>query len=270
MIRDTGNISHRPVVGIIPAGGFAKRISPLPCSKELYPIGFRNAEECQGVRPKVVCQYLIERMARAGVTTTYMVLREGKWDIPAFFGDGTMVSMNLAYLVTQHNEGPAYTVDQAYPFVKDSLVAFGFPDILFEPENGFEQVGEHQAKTDADIVLGLFRVDRSRSDDRIICDQEGRVTCLIPGPTQEDVDFTWNIAIWKPTFTEFLHRHLSEREALTQRRVSSPRMEVTMGVVLKAALEHGLRVEAVRFANDWYLDIGTPGNLVKAVRQFSS
>lgn len=270
MNQDASNISHRPVIGIIPAGGFAKRISPLPCSKELYPIGFRNAEECQGVRPKVVCQYLIERMARAGVTTAYMILREGKWDIPAFFGDGAMVNMNLAYLVTCHTEGPAYTVNQAYPFVKDSLVVFGFPDILFEPENGFEQVREHQAKTDADIVLGLFRVDRSRSDDRVICDQEGRVTCLIPGPTTEDLEFTWNIAIWKPTFTEFLRRHLLESTADSKAHAQPPRCEVTMGIVLKAAFEHGLRIDSVRFQNDWYLDIGTPGNLVKAVRQFSS
>jgi len=28
------------VVGIIPASGRATRIAPLPCSKELYPVGF--------------------------------------------------------------------------------------------------------------------------------------------------------------------------------------------------------------------------------------
>ena len=270
MNQDTGNISHRPVVGIIPAGGHAKRISPLPCSKELYPIGFHNAEECHGVRPKVVCQYLIERMARAGVTTTYVVLREGKWDIPAFFGDGAMVSMNLAYLVTRHTEGPAYTVNQAYPFVKDSLVAFGFPDILFEPEDGFEQILKHQAKTDADIVLGLFRVDRSRSDDRVIFDDAGHVKLLIPGPTVADVGFTWNIAIWTPTFTNFLHTYLHESQDMSRQQTTTTKREVTMGVVLKAALDQGLRLEVVRFAEDWYLDIGTPDNLVKAVRQFSS
>ena len=28
------------IVGVIPAAGRGKRIAPLPCSKELYPVGF--------------------------------------------------------------------------------------------------------------------------------------------------------------------------------------------------------------------------------------
>ena len=31
---------NREVVGLIPAAGEAKRIGPLLCSKELYPVGF--------------------------------------------------------------------------------------------------------------------------------------------------------------------------------------------------------------------------------------
>ena len=42
------------VVGLLPAGGQGTRIGPLPCSKELFPIGFRSHEEGQDLRPKVV------------------------------------------------------------------------------------------------------------------------------------------------------------------------------------------------------------------------
>ena len=78
------------VIGLIPAGGQASRISPLPCSKELYPIGFRHVDGDHSLRPKVTCHYLLERMRSAGITKAYIVLREGKWDIPAYLRDGAM------------------------------------------------------------------------------------------------------------------------------------------------------------------------------------
>jgi glucose-1-phosphate thymidylyltransferase len=49
------NRGEREVVGLIPAGGHAKRIAPLPCSKELYPVGFRAVDDGRSLRPKVVC-----------------------------------------------------------------------------------------------------------------------------------------------------------------------------------------------------------------------
>lgn len=41
-------------------------------------------------------------MHAAGITEAYIVLREGKWDIPAYLCDGAMVGMHLAYLMVQH------------------------------------------------------------------------------------------------------------------------------------------------------------------------
>jgi hypothetical protein len=36
--------TFQEVVGLVPAGGLGTRTSPLPCSKELYPIGFMRQE----------------------------------------------------------------------------------------------------------------------------------------------------------------------------------------------------------------------------------
>ena len=58
----TEDVSLKDVVGLIPAGGAATRISPLPCSKELYPIGFRRIHGTAEQQPKVVCHYLFEKM----------------------------------------------------------------------------------------------------------------------------------------------------------------------------------------------------------------
>ena len=93
------SFSHEEVVGLIPAGGKAARIAPLPCSKELYPIGLRPADDGHGSRPKVVSHYLLEKMRFAGITKAYIVLRPGKWDIPAYFGDGALLNIDLAYLM---------------------------------------------------------------------------------------------------------------------------------------------------------------------------
>ena len=42
--------------------GLAKRIAPLPCSKELLPIGVHREPTAMHGRPKVVSEYLLEKM----------------------------------------------------------------------------------------------------------------------------------------------------------------------------------------------------------------
>jgi hypothetical protein len=39
-----------------------KRIAPLPCSKEIYPVGFEIDKESKLKKPKSACEYLIEKM----------------------------------------------------------------------------------------------------------------------------------------------------------------------------------------------------------------
>jgi glucose-1-phosphate thymidylyltransferase len=143
-----------PRIGLIPAGD-GSRIAPIPCSKELYPVGFGRADNNESVRPKVVSHYLLEKMRVANITKAFIILREGKWDIPTYFRDGKVLDMNLAYLMMDLPFGVPYTLDQAYPFVKDNLVALGFPDILFRPDDAYMKLLSKQEESGADIV-GLF------------------------------------------------------------------------------------------------------------------
>ncbi len=177
------------VIGLLPAGGQATRIAPLPCSKELYPIGYRSSEEDDGLSPKVVCHYLLEKMRLAGITNTYIVLRKGKWDIPAYLGDGKKLNMNFAYLMMRLPFGAPYTIDQAYPFVKDALVAFGFPDIIFKTEDAFVQLLERQTDTNADVILGVFPVDKPQKWDMVnICD-DGRIKQILIKPIKTNLPY---------------------------------------------------------------------------------
>jgi glucose-1-phosphate thymidylyltransferase len=102
------------IIGLIPAAGRASRLSPLPMSKELYPIGFSRARG-EVTSPKVVSQYLLERMAGAGVREAYFILRPGKWDIPGYFGDGSGTGVRLAYLTVHVPFGVPFTLNQAVP-----------------------------------------------------------------------------------------------------------------------------------------------------------
>jgi glucose-1-phosphate thymidylyltransferase len=261
---------YREVIGLVPAGGQATRIAPLPCSKELYPVGFRPVDKDHSLRPKVVCHYLLEKMRLAGATKAYIVLRQGKWDIPAYLGDGAMLDMHLAYLMMHLPFGAPYTLDQAYPFVQDVLVAFGFPDIIFQPDDAFVQLLARQAAEHADIVLGLFPAHQPQKVDMVDLDDDGRVRLIVIKPPQTHLCYTWIIAVWTPVFTRFLHEHLAAIQNVNEQddagNSAPEQRELFVGDVIQAAIHDNLRVEAVLFPDATYLDIGTPDDLVKAIR----
>jgi glucose-1-phosphate thymidylyltransferase len=255
---------YREIIGLLPAGGQATRISPLPGSKEVYPIGFRAIED-GSLRPKVVCHYLLEKMRLAGIRKAYIILREGKWDIPAYLGDGAMLDMHLAYLMLGLPFGAPYTLDQAYPFVQDALITFGFPDVLFQPDDAFVQLLARQAATQAEVVLGLFLANLPHTCDMVEFDDKGQVRQIIIKPAQTDLRYTWMIAVWTPVFTQFMHEFLAKAAA---KATSQP--ELFVGDVVQAAIRQGLPVQSVLFSEGQCLDIGLPENLVKAVREFSA
>ncbi|MEC4813103.1 MAG: sugar phosphate nucleotidyltransferase [Scytonema sp. PMC 1069.18] len=261
-------MTKRQIIGLLPAGGQAKRISPLPVSKELYPVGFQDfGIECNW-RPKVVSHYLLEKMQLAGIDKAYFILRSGKWDIPAYFGDGSMLSMSLGYLIMGLPYGVPFTLDQAYPFVQDAVVALGFPDILFQPEDAYTQILARLEKSDADVVLGLFPTNKPQKAGMVDFDDTGRVRLITEKPRQSQLRYMWGIAVWTPAFTLFLHEYLTRLKAKSNLLSQLP--EIPIGDIIQTAIEKGFHVEAQPFPDGTYLDIGTPDDLVRAVRQFAA
>lgn len=262
MTSGQDNISTREIIGVIPAAGQALRIGPLPCSKELFPIGFHSADQPTVARPKAVIEYLLEKLCLAGIPKAYIIVRPGKWDIPAYLGDGKALGLDLAYLMLGLPYGVPYTLDQAYPFVEHAIVALGFPDILFKPADAYAQLLRCLAADDSDVILGIFPADQPQKMDVIELAPGNCVRRVIVKPDQTDLRYTWGIAVWMPTFTRFMHEYLS-------RLTVPPPSELHLGHVLQEAIAAGLRIGAVRVSDDPFLDIGTPDNLVTAVRRFS-
>ncbi len=259
------------VVGLVPAAGKGKRIAPLPCSKELYPMGFEAAQNNAEPRPKVVGQYLLEKFRAAGAQEAFVVLREGKWDIPAYFGDGSMLDMHLAYIVIAGSWGPPDTLDRAYPFVRDKTVVFGFPDIMFGPPDVFAVLLDRQKAGGFDITLALYPAHDCRMMDMVEFEPSGRVQSLTLKPQRSELRYAWLCAVWTCVFTDFMHEFLESARRngnlgeLATKKIDA-QGDLPVGAVVRAAVERGLRVGAVPFPNETYLDLGTPEDLARAVR----
>ena len=64
---------HPELIGLVPAGR-GTRLATLPCSKEIYPVGFDSSRDGRSLHPKVACSYLLEKMRLARIEKAYIVL----------------------------------------------------------------------------------------------------------------------------------------------------------------------------------------------------
>jgi len=263
-------IRPRDLVGVVPAAGTARRLGTLPCSKELLPVGFHKDRKGQQLQPKAVGCCLLERMQTANVSKAYIILRKGKWDIPEYFGDGKLLNINIAYLLMDLPFGVPFTIDQAYPFIKEATVVFGFPDILFKPDDAFVQLLYRQSATGADIVLGIFPATHLHKMDMVDLDKKSRVRGIQIKPSQTNLRYAWIIAVWTPVFTKFMHECVADELALAQRTNGDSniekKQELFVGDIIQKALNYNLCVECVSFSTGTYIDIGTPQDLMKALQ----
>jgi glucose-1-phosphate thymidylyltransferase len=256
-----------PIVGLIPAGGAGSRLAPSPCSKEIFPIGFAESSDKLNRSPKVASHHLIDGMRRAGIQKAFMILGPGKWDIPAYFGNGEAIGIHLAYLIRKWPFGVPFTLDCAFPFVENCRVACGLPDIIFRPEGAFQTLVHKQDASGADLVLGIFPTEYPEKWDLVELNSNDTLDRIVPKPHQGGNGYTWGLAVWSPKFGRFLHQFVNRAiEERTGARVHHDSDEIPLGSVFQSALAAGLCVEHVLFETGFCLDIGTPEDLEKAMR----
>jgi glucose-1-phosphate thymidylyltransferase len=197
-------------------------------------------------------------------------------DIPAYYGSGQMVDMKLAYVFVDLPVAVPYTLDQAYPFVQNKLVALGFPDIVLHPEDSFVHLLTKNIQTKADIVLGLYPTDQPQKMDIIDFDEDGCIRKICPKPSNlkdGKVNYAWLTAVWTPVFTQYLHEFVSEHKkrylADGFDAAAKKKRELYVGDVFQAAIADRLNIETVLFPEGNCLDIGTPEDLAKSVGKSS-
>jgi len=100
------------IIGLIPAAGRALEFLRCPAVKNFTRSDSALRPARNGMLPKVVSHYLLEKMRFAGIAKVYFVLRAGKWDIPAYFVDGSILDMQVAYIVIDSTWGVTCTLDK--------------------------------------------------------------------------------------------------------------------------------------------------------------
>ena len=244
------------VVGIVPMAGRATRLTRLPCSKEIFPLDFTATPGAAGIQTHTVCEHVLDAMQHAGISEVYLVIRDGKWDIPAYLGDGSRHSLHLAYLMMGLPWGTPYSIGQAYSFVRERRVALGFPDMCFNNPHIFKRALDHHEASGADVVLGIFPADRPHKVDIVQIGDNHRVEEILIKPAETTLSQTWGIAVWTPIFTEFLHSFLDSHQHGAE---LAP--ELFVGDVFRAAIEADLNVQGIKVSTQPYVDIGTAEDL---------
>lgn len=239
-------------VGLFPAGGLAKRLG-ISSSKEVLPV----LNEAGNYQP--VGQFLLDSFSAADIKTVYIILREEKQDILTVFGNGEALDLNINYLNLKRFWGTPYTLDEAWPLVKNHNIALGFPDIILKPRNCFQAIKAQLLNSTADIVLGLFPTERPQKSDMVELDEHGLVKKLHIKPQHTSLTHTWVIAVWRPRFTRFMHDYLTMHQRAFEDEPN--RKEPFVGSVINAALKSKFVVHGIPIPQGQILDIGTPDDL---------
>lgn len=218
------------VVGVIPAAGYATRLQPLECSKEVLPVGGRP-----------IMDYLAERMRAGGSTRVRVVTRPEKTDVIAH-AEELGAEVVLGYPVTVSASFLAGTEGLA----PTDIVLVGFPDTLWEPRDAYAQL-VHAVREDCEVALGLFRIraaDLPRSD-VIAFDESGAISGIAVKPSDPPSEWIWGCAAARANSLD--------RLAQTE----------WPGEYFDLLCREGASVHGIRLSDDW-LDVGTKETLAQA------
>jgi glucose-1-phosphate thymidylyltransferase len=253
---------EREVIGLVPAAGWARRLGPLPFSKELHPVGSEISADGTA-RPRPVCRFLLDAFRTAGIDRACVVIRPGKRDIPERLGDGSSFGMRLSYLVAEDPPTVLHTLDRARSFVREAVVALGFPDIVFRPADAFARLLARRSAGNAEAVLGVFPAGVSRKAGVVELGDDGRILRAEEGRSSSGASWTWAMAVWSPAVTSLLGD-------IVARIGPGPHAppEPSATDIVRAAIDAGMRVEGEVFRDGEWIDIGTPEGLACALRRF--
>ena len=219
------------IVGVIPAAGYATRLQPLECSKEVLLVGGRP-----------VMDYLVDRMRIGGCTRLRVVTRPEKHDVIAHAEE------LVAEVVLAHPRSVSESLLAGMGGLSgDDIVLIGFPDTLWEPQNGY-QVLVRDVQEGCDVALGLFRIaaaDLERSD-TVVFGTDNRIAGIDVKPEKPSSDCIWGCAVARARTWAGLHR------------ADWP------GGYIDLLCQEGRDVRAIELSDMW-LDVGTKDALQRVL-----
>jgi glucose-1-phosphate thymidylyltransferase len=247
-------------VGLIPAAGHGSRLRPFRYPKELLPLGYAASAlpGGEGLRIKVVCEYALDNLVEAGVEQAYVVISDNKCEIIRFLSDGRDYGIRLSYLHQSEVIGLPYAIDCAYGWIGDRATALVLPDAIVEPRDAVRQLLDFRRQRGAEVVLGVFPTERPQDLCPVRTDDRQRVLALYDKDRSgAGLRNTWGMAVWGPSFGEFLHSFLARATAPAGR-------ELTLAEVLTAAVAEGMDILALPVEGGKFWDIGKSSSLIQA------
>lgn len=233
--------------GIIPAAGFGSRLQPLAFSKELLPVGTRFDGAVE--RPRAISEYLLERMALAGVSKICFVISPDKSDILSYYG-ARVGEVDVFYVVQPRPAGLCDAIFRAAPLVADEEQALvGLPDTIWFPEDACRALGS------GELSFLLFPVAHPEAFDAVVTDPAGRVVEIQVKRKQHSTHWIWGA---------FSARGRVLRELYELWRSTDQRPEY-FGDLVNRYLEQGGSAQAV-YEGQAYVDVGTVHGYREAIR----
>jgi glucose-1-phosphate thymidylyltransferase len=210
------------IIGVVPAAGYALRLQPLDCSKEMLPVAGRP-----------VIDYLVERMRVGGATEIRVVTRPEKDDVVAYAKEigATLVFGHPAHLDESLGAGLKGLAD-------DDIALLGFPDSLWEPVDGYRALVAAVAGGE-EVALGLFEAPGLVGSDFLALNDAGGIAHIEIKPARPPSDWIWGAAAARASSLQGL-----EREEWPSQHMNS-------------LIRQGRPPLGVRLSSE-YLDIGTP------------
>src|SRR5574342_125164 len=232
------------LIGLIPAAGKGVRLG-LPYPKELYPV-IRNNHY------KPISQFVVDSLTNTGLKHIVFVINETKHQLMGYFGNGQRFGCSISYVVQEVIEGKtkstspglAHALDSAYHLTTRKTVFFGMADTLMQPADLFTKAYKAMS-IDDDIILCLFTTNRPEKFGMVKMDKDNHVLEIIDKPSKTDLTEMWGCIIWRPKFTEYLHKCVCD-EGISD-----------FAKIMNDAIEAGMKFRGVHMVDGTYIDLGT-------------
>jgi glucose-1-phosphate thymidylyltransferase len=243
----------KKIIGLIPAAGSAERLSPLPFSKELFPIGYyKHSLDSDVLHPKPVIHYLIEQMKLSTVKNIYVIINPNKWDIINYLKSGNYLNVNFSYLIQENSAGMPFALNLAYEWIdKNTTTIFGMPDTIFKPENSFELLLKVHQSENADLTLGLFLTTKPQKFGMVNFDENNNFLWTYDKPQETSLKFMWGIACWEYSFAMLMNDYVINNNNKIKNK------EIILGDIFNFAKLQGLNIKVYPFTLGEYNDIGS-------------
>jgi glucose-1-phosphate thymidylyltransferase len=169
-----------------------------------------------------------------------------------YLGDGSDFDLRIAYVLQSVPTGLAAAVDLAYEWTRECYSCLLLPDTVVHPFEAMGSLRQVVVEHMPDLVLGVFPTAMPEQLGPVRFDSENRVLEVQDKPQITDLQNTWAMAIWSPRFSELLHDSV--------RNSTKP---LAVGEVFNQAVQLGMDVRSVWFAEGSFVDIGTVRGISK-------